>query len=413
MVKANAYKVYLFIVGMRSLASSLAFTIFPLYLLREIGVNLFELVLPGTAYETTIFLFEIPTGVVADVYSRRLSIIIGIVLLGLGTLIAASMPLLMIFVLGMVIAGLGSTFISGALSAWIVDEIGQEKASQAFVRGAQVAPICGLVGIILCVILGNISMQLAIAVAGVLLTALGIILIFIMPETGFQRVAPEERETWGDLFKTFREGVKYIRLRSVFLWIFVVTLVFGGFGEGFGRMWAALVLEHFTLPPIGAFGEVIWFGIISAGVIPLTLIATEVVRRRVNLADSDKVVRVLVFVYAAMIISVLIVAWSPTFILVLIGLWLTRMLISVAGPLMEAWINQHITSNVRATILSVNGQFNSFGEIIGGPVIGVIATLTTVRIAISFTVVLIGMLLTVVNRVPHSATQPVQALSDV
>ena len=410
MFKVSAYKVYLFIVGMRSLAAALAFTIFPLYLLRVVGVNPLELVLPGTAYESTIFLFEIPTGVVADVYSRRLSIIIGIILLGLGTLVASSIPLLAVFILGMVIAGFGSTFISGALSAWIVDEVGQEQASQAFMRGAQVAPICGLVGIVLTVIIGNISMQLAIAVAGILLTILGIILLFIMPETGFQRVPTEQRETWADLFKTFRDGVKYIRLRVVFFWIFVVTFVFGGFGEGFGRMWAALVLEHFTLPPIGAFGEVIWFGIISAGVIPLTLIATEVVRRRVNLADSDKVVRTLLIVYSGMIVSVLMVAWSQTFMLVLIGLWLTRMLISVARPLMEAWINQHITSNVRATILSVNGQFNSFGEIIGGPAIGIIATLTTVRIAISFTVVLIGILLTVVNRVPHSVKEsPVKA----
>src|SRR5262245_38138998 len=53
------------------------------YLVRELDLSPLQLVLMGTAMEAAVFLFEIPTGVVADTYSRRLSLIIGY--LGTGT----------------------------------------------------------------------------------------------------------------------------------------------------------------------------------------------------------------------------------------------------------------------------------------------------------------------------------------
>ena len=50
---------------------------------------------------------------------------------------------------------------------------------------------------------------------------------------------------------------------------------------------------------------------------------------------------------------------------------------------MEAWINQHTDSNVRATVLSIQGQADAFGQIAGGPAVGFIGTLSSVRVAIS------------------------------
>jgi DHA3 family tetracycline resistance protein-like MFS transporter len=50
------------------------------------------LVLVGTVLEPSVFIFEIPTGIVADVYSRRLSIIIGQVLIGLGFMVEGLFP---------------------------------------------------------------------------------------------------------------------------------------------------------------------------------------------------------------------------------------------------------------------------------------------------------------------------------
>ncbi len=62
------------------LAFSLLATTSGVYAIREVGLNPLQLVLVGTAVEATVFFFEIPTGVIADAYSRRLSVIIGMFL---------------------------------------------------------------------------------------------------------------------------------------------------------------------------------------------------------------------------------------------------------------------------------------------------------------------------------------------
>ena len=56
------------------------------YHLEVVQLDAFQLVLVGTVLETSCFLFEIPTGVVADLYSRRRSVLIGMFLYGLGFL---------------------------------------------------------------------------------------------------------------------------------------------------------------------------------------------------------------------------------------------------------------------------------------------------------------------------------------
>ncbi len=63
-----------------------------LYRVQTVGLNPLQLVLVGTVLEVTAFIFEIPTGIVADLYSRRLSVIIGTFLFGIGFLAEASVP---------------------------------------------------------------------------------------------------------------------------------------------------------------------------------------------------------------------------------------------------------------------------------------------------------------------------------
>ena len=57
--------------------------------------------------ELTIFIFEVPTGVIADVYSRRLSVIIGYFLIGLGFLLEGSIPVFAAYCTGTDVMGVG------------------------------------------------------------------------------------------------------------------------------------------------------------------------------------------------------------------------------------------------------------------------------------------------------------------
>jgi DHA3 family tetracycline resistance protein-like MFS transporter len=73
----SAYKVYLILQGATALFFSMVFTVNLVYQATVVHLDPLQLVLVGTLLESVVFICEVPTGVVADVYSRRLSIIIG------------------------------------------------------------------------------------------------------------------------------------------------------------------------------------------------------------------------------------------------------------------------------------------------------------------------------------------------
>ena len=87
------------------------------YFYTEVGLNPLQMVLVGTALETSILAFEIPTGIVADSLSRRKSVIIGVFLLGAGTVLFGLIPRFWLIILAQIIWGLGYTFTSGTLEA--------------------------------------------------------------------------------------------------------------------------------------------------------------------------------------------------------------------------------------------------------------------------------------------------------
>ncbi len=396
--KADAYKLYLLLSGIQSFALTMAFTINLVYQVQQVGLNPLQLVLIGTCLELTAFLTEIPTGIVADVYSRRLSVILGFVCLGAGFVVEGAFPLFEALLIAQVIMGVGYTFLSGAKQAWIVDEIGQARAAPAFLRSSQVAQVSGFVAIFVSVALASISLQITIVCAGLLLLVLALLLILVMPEQGFQRATQQDRETWSALYSTFRAGLSLIRGHRLLVLIMIATVIHGAFSEGFDRLWTAHLLQNISLPALGNLDDVVWFGIISAVGTPFSLLATELIRRRVDVTSSRAVAMTLLAVYGVMIVSVLSFSLGGSFLMVLIGLWLTGALRQVRNPLMEAWVNQHTESDVRATVLSIQGQADAFGQIAGGPAVGLIGLLSSIRIAISISALMLVPILTVLRR---------------
>ncbi len=156
-LKLNARFVYLFIEFSASAFFSMMFVVTSLYEATVAGLTPVQLILVGTALELSAFLFEVPTGIVADVYSRKLSIVIGYVLMGLGFLVEGLFPAFLPILLAQVIWGLGYTFTSGATQAWISDEIGEDEANKLFMRGTQMGLFASLIGMGLAALLARIT----------------------------------------------------------------------------------------------------------------------------------------------------------------------------------------------------------------------------------------------------------------
>src|SRR5512141_1543541 len=91
--KFGAYKLYLALQFFTGLFFSMIFVVTSLYEATVAGLSGTQLVLVGTTLEVVILLFEVPTGIVADAYSRRLSIVIGYFLMGVGFLVEGYFPI--------------------------------------------------------------------------------------------------------------------------------------------------------------------------------------------------------------------------------------------------------------------------------------------------------------------------------
>ncbi len=380
MKRLDAYVIYLIEEFFTSLFFALIFTVNLVYQVQVVGLNPLQLVLVGTLLETTAFLLEVPTGIVADVYSRRLSVIIGTFLLGLGFVIEGSFPFFAAVLLCQIIWGAGATFMSGALEAWVADELGEENAGRAYLRAAQVGQLGALVGISLSIALGSLLINLPIVAGGAGVIGVALFLLVFMPEHGFKPTPRENRNSFQQLAHTFRGGLALVRGRRIVVTILVIAAIFGAFSEGFDRLWTPHLLNNFTLPPLGQFQPIVWFGIINAVSMLLGIVGTEYVRRRVDTNHHVLVARALFVINALIIIGVIVFGLAWTFSLALVALLALKPLRGMSVPLTTAWLNQSLEPGVRATVLSMRNQVDAFGQILGGPVLGLIATAFSLRV---------------------------------
>lgn len=381
MNRPSAYAVYLILSGASTLFNAIMFTVQAVYYVQAAGLNPLQLVLVGTAMEIAAFLFEVPTGLVADTYSRRLSVIIGTVVTGAAFVLQGLVPRFDAILLGLVIWGIGATFLSGAREAWIADEVGEDRVGQVFLRTAQVRQVAALAGTFVSVGLASIRLDLPLVVGGGLTVALGVWLIPFMPERGFRPAPRGARSSWQTLGATLREGVALIRRSPVLPSILGASLFFGAFSESVDRLGQAHFLANFAFPSLGAFAPVVWFGIIEAGARLLSLAAAELFARRLDLADRVALPRALLAINALLVASLIGFGLAGSFALALGAYWAIAVARALNAPLYGAWLNQHINPRVRATVLSLSGQADALGQFTGGPAIGAIGAAFSLRAA--------------------------------
>ncbi len=381
-LKVDASKVYLFIEFTASAFFSMMFVTMSLYEATVAGLTPLQLVLVGTTLEVSAFLFEVPTGIVADVYSRRTSIIIGYLLMGVGFLVEGLFPMFLPILIAQVIWGLGYTFTSGATQAWISDEVGEEPANKLFMRATQVGLVASLFGMGLAILIGanNVALPILFGATGVIV--IGLVLIVIMPETGFQPAPKEDRNTWQHMWHTFNEGLKAVRARPRLMSILGVGLFFGLYSEGFDRLWVKHLLDTFDLPVIFGNNQVAFFAVLRIVAALLTILAVRFVEKRVDSGSPLAIGRAMFVVTGVVAVAMIGFAVSP-FLSLTLGLYLViNIFRAVSTPLYSGWVNQKLDSNVRATVHSMAGQVDAIGQIGGGPSVGLVAKLFSVVAAI-------------------------------
>lgn len=374
MTRFRAYPVYLLLTSVSALLRSMFFTAAAVYYVTVVGLNPFQLVLVGTTLMVVILVSEVPTGVVADVYSRRLSIIIGNLLIGCGFVLEGLVPHFAAILTSQLIWGIGVTFMSGATEAWIADEVGEANVGPVYLRGAQAGQVGALVGIALGIGLASVQLNLALVAAGVTSIMLGIVLLLIMPEHGFTPKPRGERSSWQSLGQTLRQGLRMVRRRPVLTTILGIAFFYGMASETYDRLWEVHFLGNFAFPSLLSREPVVWFGAIRATALVLSVVMVELARRRLDTTSSVAATRALFGLTLLLLLGVVgfgLAASFPLALVAYLGAYLCR---ETIGPIFTAWLNQGLDSQVRATVLSLTGQVDAIGQIAGGPLFGALAT---------------------------------------
>jgi DHA3 family tetracycline resistance protein-like MFS transporter len=379
------------------------------FLVSDLDLSPLQLILMGTAMEAAVFLFEVPTGVVADTYSRRLSLIVGYLGMGLAWMLVGivSAPWLIIALWGL--WGFSYTFTSGAEQAWISDEVGLEKAGRVFLRGSRIAYIGSILGLILQVAIGLVSLRAGVIAGGAATVLCGVICLVFMPETGFQRKPRHERgSALTELRVTAISGARYAWAAPVILLLIGVDFFMGMSSEAFDRLKEAHFLRDVGLPAVGSLDPVVWFGIFWLIGMVLGFVATGRLIKRFEHGGRKVVTSWLFGLTVIQMVTMLVFALTGMVwlaIVAMLGVFLTR---NLAGPLYTIWLNEQITdSSVRATVLSISGQADAIGQTAGGPMLGVIGNVWGIRAALAVGAVVIAPALALYGRaIAHEGGEP-------
>lgn len=366
---------------------AVAFTLSLVYQVDVAGLTPFQLVLVGTVLEATCFIGEVPTGIVADLRSRKLSVLIGLVVIGIGIVVSGAFPSFWPILLSQVIWGIGYTFVSGAAEAWVTDEVGEMNVQPVFTQAHQWSLGMNVVGTVLAgaIAFGFGSLQAPIIVGGIGFVALAVWAKFAIHEINFTPVPRDERDSWSHIAEIARTGLHSARKPGVVRSFLVIGLLAGLTSEIFDRLWVDRIINDFTLPSwFGSDSIAIWFTLFALVASLIGLMASLVANRLAHKAvHAEHPTRVMALLSVAQVAGVLVFAVAGNVGAALTGRWLYEAAISIAAPIRQAWLNRNVSSKARATTASLMGQADALGQVGGGPTLGAVATLAGVPVALA------------------------------
>ena len=359
---------------MRGAGTSAKWVVLAVRLVDDLHLEAFELALIGTALELSVLIGEVPTGVVADVISRRLSIVLSFLIMGPTMAMAGLVEPFWLLALTQVGWGLGWTLQSGADVAWVTDELNDpNRVDRLLVRRAKVDVLAHAVGVPIGIALAALTTRsTAIVVASLTLFVWGLVLAAIMPERGFTR-AP------GSAAVEFRRIIRIggrMTLRTPDLRTLAIAIFLAGIAsEALDRLNVARLVE------VGIPDDIDEVLLVGALMLAQALVSIGVVRLVERRLVDVSAARILMLLYLGAAVAITATAGSGVLAVVVIALVVQEALRMGAEPLLTILANAHAESEVRATVLSFMSQAHAAGEILGGIALGALASATSISTA--------------------------------
>lgn len=365
-------RVYLSLVLGNTLAASFIWGINTIFLL-DAGLSNFEAFAANAFFTAGMVLFEIPTGVVADTRGRRVSF-----MLGSGTLVLTTLLYLLLWQMHAAfwawavvsaLLGLGFTFFSGALEAWLVDALQAVKFNgdldSVFAKAQTVTGIAMLTGSVLGGVVAQVSnLGMPYVVRAVLLFATLAVAYRYMHDQGFtpERTGRPIKDVKKLLKSSLDNGFKNPPVR----WLMLAAPFAGGVG-----IYVFYAMQPYLLQLYGneqAYSIAGLAAAIVAGAQVLGGITAPRIRklfhRRTTAIISGVVITGVVLLLSGLVANF----W---FVLILLAIW--GVLFAAITPIRQAYLNSLIPSKQRATVLSFDALMGSSGGVATQPILGRVA----------------------------------------
>lgn len=362
-------RVYLILLLGNTLAASFIWGINTLFLL-DAGLSNFEAFAANAFYTVGMVIFEIPTGVVADAVGRKASYLLGTITLSVATGLYWLLWLWHAPFAGWaivsVLLGLGFTFFSGAVEAWLVDALtfsGYDGNLEAvFGRGLVVTGIAMFAGSVLGGVIAeatNLGVPFLLR-AGVLVIMF-VFAFLVMRDLGFtpDRSHGPLRAVRQVLGASIEHGLRRRAVRYVIL--------SAPFASGVG-IYAFYAMQPYLLE---LWGDTSAYSIagLAAAILSLSQVAGGVLATRIRGLFARRTTTVIgASVTSALVLVVLGLTSRFWLAIVLLVVW--GFVFAVAGPVRQAYLNDMIPSKQRATVLSFDSLFGSLGGVVIQPTLG-------------------------------------------
>ena len=357
---------YFTLAGLYTLSAALIWGVNTLFLL-DAGLSFFEVFVANAAFSAGMVVFEIPTGVVADTLGRRVSFLLSVSVLAATTLLYVALAQLeagvVAFALVSVGMGLGFTFYSGAMEAWLVDALAvtgyRGILDRVFARGQQITGAAMLVGAVGGGLLGQIDLAIPYLVRAALLAVVFVVAFVVMHDLGFTPRRVSAGELPGEIVRNGKAGVEFGWGQRPLRLLMLASLVQVGF-----LTWGFYASQPYLLALLDS--DAVWIaGLVAAGVALSTIAGNQVVTiasrycgRRTTLLLSAAALQTC----AAVALGVASSFWValPAFLLVTAS-------VGVTSPVRQAYLHQVVRTEQRATVVSFDSMVSNVGGV-GGQV---------------------------------------------
>jgi MFS family permease len=366
-------RTYFTISGVYTLSASLIWGVNTLFLL-DAGLDVFGVFVAGAAFTAGNVLFEIPTGVVADTLGRRASFLFSTAILCAGTLAYVGIPYtawspLLPFTVASVFLGLGFSFYSGAVEAWLVDALAARgfagNLDAVFSRGAMVSGAAMLIGTLAGGLLGQLDLSLPFVARSALLLLAFAVAWVGMRDLGF-RARPLKLDTVrAELASVAAAGVRYGWSRRSLRLLMLASAVQTGF-----LVWGFYAWQPYFQELLDT--DAVWFaGVIAAAVAASTMAGNAVVDHFAHLCGR----RTTLLLWAASVqtLAAIGIGIATSFPLALLCLLVVTATVGVVGPVRQAYIHAVVRGEQRATVVSFDSMVANLGGVSGQAGLGYLA----------------------------------------